>query len=237
MGLTTVSSVALTHGVYQNHDSLGGVRAASETTSYTAGCLAPSPRESGVPKEDPALHICRRGDGSAIYAVGRGVPPSRMVGTAFHRRPPRAPPPRAKSARQPLTVDGEQLCRRLEPHGRAHACAFVCLEGVMENLARRVIPQRRRKDHAVVLVKGNEMFFERGGVGRRKAKRVVGRECLLLVFRHDETSTQRGRHVQACKTKSQKIFPRRKWGFGILVLPCSEGRGKIGPPPGGPTEW
>ena len=79
MGLTTVSSVALTHGVYQNHDSLGGVRAASETTSYTAGCLAPSPRESGVPKEDPALHICRRGEGSAIYAVGRGVPPSRTV--------------------------------------------------------------------------------------------------------------------------------------------------------------
>ena len=103
MGLTTVSSVALTHGVYQNHDSLGGVRAASETTSYTAGCLAPSPRESGVPKEDPALHICRRGDGSAIRAVGRGVPPSRMVGTAFHRRPPRpyAPAPRARAPRAP----------------------------------------------------------------------------------------------------------------------------------------
>ena len=130
--------------------------------------------------------------------VGRGVPPSRMVGTAFHRRPPR--PPRDKSARQPLTVDGEQLCRRLEPHGRAHACALVCLEGVVEDLARRVIPQRRRKDHAVVLVKGNEMFLERGGVGRGKAKRVVGGERLLPVFRHDETCPQRGGHVQSRET-------------------------------------
>ena len=130
MGLTTVSSVALTHGVYQNHDSLGGVRAASETTSYTAGCLAPSPRESGVPKEDPALHICWRGDGSAIYAVGRGVPrptsgrvalprdrmESRHLGGALGQRAsrplrlrtgrdgvpsPSAPAPRARAPRAP----------------------------------------------------------------------------------------------------------------------------------------
>ena len=103
-------------------------------------------------------------------------------------------------ARQPLTVLGEQLCRRLEPHGRAHACALVCLEGVVENLARRVLPQRRRKDHAVVLVKGNEMFLERGGVGRGKTKRVVGGERLLPVFRHDETGPQRGGHVQPRET-------------------------------------
>ena len=45
-----------------------------------AGCLAPSPKGSGEPNDAPAVRICRRGDGSAIYAVGRGVSPSRMVG-------------------------------------------------------------------------------------------------------------------------------------------------------------
>ena len=37
----------------------------------------PSPRgrlvESGVPNETPTVHICQRGDGSAIYAVGRSL--------------------------------------------------------------------------------------------------------------------------------------------------------------------
>ena len=74
-----------------------------------AGCLAPSPKESGLPNETPAVHICRRGDGSAIRAVGRGVPPSRMVGRSLRDRRsgrPRLSRPFGEAALMPLHLVG-----------------------------------------------------------------------------------------------------------------------------------
>ncbi len=78
--------------------------------------------------------------------------------------------------------------------------ALIRLECVKENLASRVILQGRREYHAIVFVKGNKMFLERGGVGRGKTKCVVWGKRLLPVFRHDETGPQRGGHVQPRET-------------------------------------
>ena len=67
---------------------------------------SPSQKGSGEPNDAPAVRICRRGDGSAIYAVGRGVPPSRkMVGPARQAgRPgwPRLSRPFGEAALMPL---------------------------------------------------------------------------------------------------------------------------------------
>ena len=99
-----------------------------------AGCLAPSPKESGLPNETPAVHICRRGDGSAIRAVGRGVPPGRMVGRSLRDRRsgrPRLSRPCGEAALMPLHLVGP--ARRAGRAGRARRLA--------EPLGRAVAPR------------------------------------------------------------------------------------------------
>ncbi len=66
---------------------------------------SPSQKGSGEPNDAPAVRICRRGDGSAIYAVGRGVSPSRMVGWSPRDRRsggPRLSRPFGEAALMPL---------------------------------------------------------------------------------------------------------------------------------------
>ena len=71
--------------------------------------IPPSPKERGEANETTPVHICRRGDGSAIYAVGRGVSPSRLVGRSPRdRRPggPRLSRPFGEAALMPLHLVG-----------------------------------------------------------------------------------------------------------------------------------
>ena len=100
-----------------------------------AGCSAPSRKESGVPNETTPVHICRHGDGKAIRAVGRGVPPSRLPTTrppawkaailAAHHPPPTThhpPTHQLATTHHPLTTTSQNL------HPRFHSpCRFDIL--------------------------------------------------------------------------------------------------------------